>query len=178
MHLLTRHCPRNLLPETSSPKHEYRGKHWGRPVTSSLTFSPWKILFNIIRDSLFISQVKLEICVIFQNFQYGRLSQVATNFFLPDVVPEVHSTSKIAMIISDIWAFVRRLSCNIDGNTSIFKNSLILWPGDIINYFRNTHLYQCNHNLMIPMPRKFNDDIFVRFFSYHDKCCYFIHKGI
>ena len=42
LHLLTRHCPYNLLPEPSSPKHEYRGKLWGQPVTSSMTSSPWK----------------------------------------------------------------------------------------------------------------------------------------
>ena len=30
-HLLTRHCPCNLLPEPSSPKHEYREKLWGQP---------------------------------------------------------------------------------------------------------------------------------------------------
>ena len=36
-HLLTRHCNCNLLPETTSPKHEYRGKLWDHPVTSSMT---------------------------------------------------------------------------------------------------------------------------------------------
>ena len=39
-HLLTRHCPCNLLPEPTSPKHEYREKLWGHPVTSSMTSSP------------------------------------------------------------------------------------------------------------------------------------------
>ena len=39
-HLLTRHCPCNLLPEPNSPKHEYREKVWGHPVTSSMTSSP------------------------------------------------------------------------------------------------------------------------------------------
>ena len=39
-HLLTRHCPCNLLPESTSPKHEYREKLWGHPVTSSMTSSP------------------------------------------------------------------------------------------------------------------------------------------
>ena len=27
----------------------------------------------------------------------------------------------------------------------------------------NTYLYHCSHNLMIPMHRKFNGDIFARF---------------
>ena len=43
--LLTRHCPCNLLPESTSPKHEYREKLWGHPVTSSMTSSPLKKLF-------------------------------------------------------------------------------------------------------------------------------------
>ena len=46
LHLLTRHCPCNLLPEPTSPKHECRGKLWCHPVTSSMTSSPWKILFR------------------------------------------------------------------------------------------------------------------------------------
>ena len=32
LHLLMRHCPCNLLPQPTSPKHEYRGKFWGHPV--------------------------------------------------------------------------------------------------------------------------------------------------
>ena len=39
-HSLTRHWPCNLLPEPTSPKHEYREKLWGHPVTSSMTSSP------------------------------------------------------------------------------------------------------------------------------------------
>ena len=39
-HLLTRHCPCNLLPEPTSPKQEYREKLWGHPVMSSMTSSP------------------------------------------------------------------------------------------------------------------------------------------
>ena len=45
LHLLTRQCPWNLLPEPCSPKHEYRGKLWDQPVTSSMPSSPWKIFF-------------------------------------------------------------------------------------------------------------------------------------
>ena len=75
-HLLTRHCPCNLLPEPTSPKHEYREKLWGRhPVTSSMTSSPY--FFCIIWDDLFI----LKLCLIFQNFQNGRHFEPATNFY-------------------------------------------------------------------------------------------------
>ena len=44
-HLLTRHCPCILLPEPPSPKHEYREKLRGHPVTSSMTSSPEKTFF-------------------------------------------------------------------------------------------------------------------------------------
>ena len=45
LHLLTRHCLCNLLPEPTSTKHEYGRQFCGRPVTSPMTSSPWKILF-------------------------------------------------------------------------------------------------------------------------------------
>ena len=81
-HLLTRHCPCNLLPEPTSPIHEYAGQIWGHPVTSLMMSSPWKILFGgIISDCLFISEVKLMLCFIFQNFQNGCHFEVATNIF-------------------------------------------------------------------------------------------------
>ena len=38
----------------------------------------------------------------------------------------------------------------------------ILWPGDVINDVMNMYSYNCSHNLMIHMHRKFNDDIFAR----------------
>ena len=77
LHLLTRHCSCNLLPEPTSTEHEYGG----HPMTPSMMSSPWKILFCIIWDGLFISEIKLQLCLIFQNFQNGRHYQVATNFF-------------------------------------------------------------------------------------------------
>ena len=44
-----------------------------------------------------------------------------------------------------------------------FKIWPILWPGDVINDGMNTYLYNCSHNLMIPMHRNFDGDIFARF---------------
>ena len=44
-HLLTRHCPCNLLPEPTSRKHEHREKLWGHPVTSTMTSSQNKNFF-------------------------------------------------------------------------------------------------------------------------------------
>ena len=81
LHLLTRHCPCNLLPEPNSPKHEYREKLWGHPVTSSMTSSPLTTFFGIIWDDLIISEVKLKLCLIYKSFQIGRHFELATNFF-------------------------------------------------------------------------------------------------
>ena len=67
-HLLTRHCPCNLLPESTSSKHEYREKLWGHPVTSLMTPSPLKFFFGIIWDDLIIWEVRLKLCLIFNFF--------------------------------------------------------------------------------------------------------------
>ena len=37
-------------------------------------------LYGIIWDDLFISEVKLKLCLIFQNFQSGRHFELVTNF--------------------------------------------------------------------------------------------------
>ena len=69
LHLLTRYCPCNLLPQPTSPKHEYRGKLWDHPLTSSMMSSSWKKTFlGMIWNGLFISEVKLKLCLIFQSF--------------------------------------------------------------------------------------------------------------
>ena len=39
------------------------------------------LFFGIIWDDLFISEVKLKLCSIFQNFQNGSYFELATNFF-------------------------------------------------------------------------------------------------
>ena len=45
--------------------------------------------------------------------------------FLQDVIQKIEYTSKIAICISIFWAFDRRSSWSIDGNTSILKNDLL-----------------------------------------------------
>ena len=37
--------------------------------------------FGIIWEDLFISELKLKLCLIFQNFQNGRIFELVTNFF-------------------------------------------------------------------------------------------------
>ena len=58
-----------------------KGRLWGHPVTSSMTSSSWKYVLGIMLDDLFISEVKLKLCLIFRNFQKGRHFELATNFF-------------------------------------------------------------------------------------------------
>ena len=57
------------------------GRLWCHPVTSSMTSSSWKYFFGIIWDDIFIFEVKLKLCFIFQNFQSCRHFEPATTFF-------------------------------------------------------------------------------------------------
>ena len=60
--------------------------------------------FGIIWDDLFISEVNVKLCLIFQNFQNGRHFELTTKIF-QEVIPEVEYTRKIAISISDILSF-------------------------------------------------------------------------
>ena len=55
-------------------------------------------------DDLLISEVKSNLCLIFQIIQIGRFFEIATNF-LQEVIPEVEYISQIAMNISEILSF-------------------------------------------------------------------------
>ena len=76
---------------------------------------------GIIWDGLFISEVKVKLCLIFQNFQNGRHFELVTNFITGSWIYQ-----KIAISISDILSFDRRSSSNIDGAISISKFGLLL----------------------------------------------------
>ena len=52
-----------------------------------------------------MSEVKLELCLIFQNFQNRRHFELATDFFLPEVILELEYTRTIAISIADILSF-------------------------------------------------------------------------
>ena len=54
-------------------------------INDVITIKPF---FGIIWDDLFISEVRLKLCLIFQNFQNGRHFEL-DKLFLPEVVPEV-----------------------------------------------------------------------------------------
>ena len=61
---------------------EYRGPTLMPPCDVIDDFSIMKNTFiGIIWDDLFISEVKLKLCLIFHNLKNGRHFELATNFF-------------------------------------------------------------------------------------------------
>ena len=61
---------------------EYRGPILRPPCDAIDDFIIMKIFFfGMIWDDLFISEVKLKLCLIFQNFQNGHYFELVTNFF-------------------------------------------------------------------------------------------------
>ena len=83
--------------------------------------------------------------------------------FLPDVLPEFEYTIKIAMSTFDILSFWSTFYLKYWRRNTNFKNRPTLSPGDAITDIMNTRLTEYSHNLIKPMGRKFNDDIFARF---------------
>ena len=83
--------------------------------------------------------------------------------FLTESCTKVENASIIAMSICDILSFWSTLWVKCWWRYSNFKLLPTLWPGDVINDVINTDLYKYNHNPMIPMYGKFNDDICIRF---------------
>ena len=63
-----------------------------------------KNCFDIIWDDLFISEVRLKLCLIYQNIQKAAILS-SRQTFSPEVIPEVEYIKKIAMSISDILSF-------------------------------------------------------------------------
>ena len=63
-----------------------------------------KYFFGVIWDGLFISEVRLQLSLIFQNFYMAAIFS-SRQTFLPDAITEVEYNSKIAMSISDILSF-------------------------------------------------------------------------
>ena len=121
-----------------------------------------KILFiGIIWDDLFISEVKLKLCLIFQNFQNGHYFELATNFF-------TGSYTGRRIYQKDSHDHFRHFELLIDAVIQILTE---IYQFQNVTYFvtwwrhqwiMNMYSYNCSHNLMIHMHRKFNDDIFAR----------------
>ena len=60
--------------------------------------------------------------------------------FLPDVIPEVEYTSKMAMRISDILSLWSALQLKYWWEHINFEKWPTLWPGDVINDVINMYL--------------------------------------
>ena len=94
-------------------------------VASSMTSSPWKILvYGIIWDNLFISEVKLKLCLIFWHHQNGRHFGVLTIFFTGS-----NTGSWIYQQDSheNFRYFDRRSSWYIDGDIAISKFDVLCY---------------------------------------------------
>ena len=79
------------------------------------------IIFCIIWGDLFISEVKLKLGLIFQNFQNGCRFELVTNS-LSEMIPEVEYTRKIASSISDIIELLINALAEILTKIYQFKN--------------------------------------------------------
>ena len=125
LHLLTWHCPCNLLPEPTSPKHEYRGKLWGHPVTLSMTSSPWKKLFrhNLERYLHIWGQIK----AVFNISEFSKWPPfwARDKLFYRNLYRKLNIPKRPPSALPTFWAFDRRSSSNIDGELSISKFDLL-----------------------------------------------------
>ena len=175
-HLLMRHCSCNLLPEPTYPMNIERNfeatlwRHWWRHHHK-------KLFCGIIWDDLFISEVRLKLCLIFKKIQNGRHFELPTNFFIesytgswiPEWQPWAYPT---------FWAFDRSSNSNIDGDISISKFDLFC---DLVTSSMMSWIY-INIIVVIISRYLFTGSIMmislIAFYSYHEKCCYFIYKGI
>ena len=142
LHLLTRHCLCNLLPEPTSPKHRYRGNFEGTLWRHRWRHHHGKYFFGIICGDIFISEVKLKLCWIFQNFQNGRHFELATNFFIWG-----YSGSWIYQ--KDIHQHLRQFELSIDALVQILTE---IYQFHYLTYFvtlwRHQWLHGCvKHNL-------------------------------
>ena len=63
-----------------------------------------KTFFDIIWDDLFISEVRLKLCLIFQILKMAAILS-SRQTFLPKVIAEVEYIRKIAISISQILSF-------------------------------------------------------------------------
>ena len=73
---------------------------------------------------------------------------------------ELNIPERLPLAFPTFWAFDGRSSKRRYINFKIWPT---LRPGDVTNGVMNTHLYKCSHSFMIPLHRKFNNDIFAYF---------------
>ena len=122
LHLLMRHC--NLLPEPTSPKHEYRGKLWGHPVTSSMMSSPWKKLFWHNLGCFFHIWGQIEEVINISKFSKWPPCWARDKLFYRKWNWKLNIPERWPLAFSTFWAFDQHSSSNIDGDIAISKFDL------------------------------------------------------
>ena len=173
VHLLTRHCPCNKLPEPTSPKHEFRGKRLRQRcdvIDNVITMEKmalfgmcvhiWGQIESVFNISKFSKWLPFLACdKLFYRKWYRKLN-------IPDM----------PLAFPTFWAFDRCSSPNIDGDMSISKfdplcdlvmSPMTSWIGIDINAVI-VSWYLCTGSLMISLLINY---------SYYEKC-YSIYKGI
>ena len=101
------------------------------------------LFFCIIWDDLFIFEVKLKLCLIFQNFQNGRYFELATKFFTGSYTgswiyqKDSHEHFRHFELLIDALA---RILTEIYVNFKIWPT---LWPGDVIDYVMSAWNITC-----------------------------------
>ena len=83
-----------------------------------------KNFFGIIWDDLFICEVRLKLCLLFQNFQNDGHFELATNFFYRKLYRKLDIPERYPWAFATFWASDRRSSSDIDGDISISKFDL------------------------------------------------------
>ena len=84
---------------------EYRGPNWRPPCDVIDDVMIMKNSFgHIIWDDLFISEVKLKLCLILKIFKMAAILS-SQQTFSPEIIPEVEHARKIAISSSDILSF-------------------------------------------------------------------------
>ena len=160
---MTRHCTCNMLPEPTSPKHEYRGKVWSHPVTSSMMPSPWKKLLwhNLGRSFHIWGQIE----AVFNISKFKKMAVILSSqqTFSLEVILEVEDVRKIAISISDILSFWSTLLLKYWRRYVNFKFWHTLSPCDVINDVMSAwniicttrHLQQCTCKILFVWHQSF-----------------------
>ena len=118
LNLLTRHCPCNLLPQPTSPKHENRGKLWGHHVTSSMMLSPWKFFWHNL-GCFFHIWGDIEAVFNISKFSKWPPFWARDKLFYRKWYWKLNIPERWPLAFPTFRAFDRRSSSSIDGAISI-----------------------------------------------------------
>ena len=124
LHLLTRHCPCNLLPEPTFPKHEYR-ETLGPPcdvIDDVITMKKF-LWHNLGRSFYFWGQIEAVFNI--SEFSKWPLFWVCDKLFYGKIYRKLNIPKRLPLAFPTFWAFDRRSSSDIDGEISISKFDLL-----------------------------------------------------